>query len=261
MIRVRAVAWACVLGVLVGVVLGGARAANAQELVEVEASVLTGSDDGQSSAATSYDSIDGFSVLVGKGWMAADDPVVTGLRFADLDVPAGATIATATLTLRGAYGDGAFTVRARINAEAADDAVTFGAGSLPHERLPGVTASDLWEIALDEWADNDHTSPDFAEVVQEVIDRPGWADGNALVLMLTDDGGDDWIGGNAVSYETDPLTAARLTLTYVVGGEAGGCGTPCVVTLDDDTAQFVIVLGALLVFLTSVSVVAGFRRG
>jgi hypothetical protein len=34
----------------------------------------------------------------------------------------------------------------------------------------------------------DQRTPDLAEVIQEVVDQPGWSPGNALVLLVSGSG-------------------------------------------------------------------------
>lgn len=260
MIRPRFVFWGAMLGVLLGLFVGVARA-DAQAPVTIAVGLVAGTDDALSGRDSGdYDSVDGFAVVFGKGHLSADDPLVTGLRFLDLDVPAGAVVTDARLTVTGAFGDGDFTVRLRVRNEASTAPATFGAGAMPDDRTPGEALSELWSIDLDAWSDNDHESPNLANVVQEAVDRPGWA--GDLVLLVEDDGGDDWIGANAISWETDPVTAPRLSITYTLPVEGGGgCGDPCVVQLDAGTETFVVVLGALVVFFLSAHVVGSWRRG
>jgi hypothetical protein len=52
-------------------------------------------------------------------------------------------------------------------------------------------------------------TPDLAWVVQEVVDRPGWASGNALALLVTGRG-----HRTAVAYEGGAARAAVLHVDY-----------------------------------------------
>ena len=67
-----------------------------------------------------------------------------------------------------------------------------------------------------EWATVEEAGPaqrtvDLAPVVQEVVDRPGWAGGNALALIVTGSG-----RRVAESYNGDPSGAPLLYVEYVV---------------------------------------------
>jgi len=52
-------------------------------------------------------------------------------------------------------------------------------------------------------------TPNLAPVIQEVINRPGWASGNALTIVLTGTG-----HRVAVAYEGNSAQAARLVVEY-----------------------------------------------
>ena len=111
--------------------------------------------------------------------------VVTGvglrgfLRFTGVTVPAGSAVTSATLTLRatGSYADLSTTLRA----QAVDDASRPASASDLNGRT-ATSASVAWHPAT--WPNNSNVSPpDLATVVQEVINRPGWSSGNALMFL------------------------------------------------------------------------------
>jgi hypothetical protein len=53
-------------------------------------------------------------------------------------------------------------------------------------------------------------TPDLSEIIQEIVDRPGWASGQGVVLIVTGTG-----VRQAVSYDTKPATAPLLHVEYV----------------------------------------------
>lgn len=112
------------------------------------------------------------------------------VRFADAlsELPAGATIAAASLALVAYTSQSGTVCRLRIRAVAADDpaAPTTYAEV---EGAPRTTASTTWEPPATT-ADLGYNSPDFAAVVQEIVDRPGWAAGQHLLIYIEDDGSD-----------------------------------------------------------------------
>ncbi len=59
------------------------------------------------------------------------------------------------------------------------------------------------------------TSPNLAGAVQEVVDRAGWQPGSALALLLASDSGNTGYV-ETVSYDGNPLNAARLRVDYAV---------------------------------------------
>lgn len=49
---------------------------------------------------------------------------------------------------------------------------------------PPTSASLLWEVA-EEWGlCTEHRTPDVSAIVQEIVDRDGWASGNAMAFIL-----------------------------------------------------------------------------
>ena len=101
-----------------------------------------------------------------------------------------------------------------------DDPAALGAGDTPD--VLGRTRT----TASQSWTDNNLNnvatgggwvqSPDISAVVQEVIDRPGWASGSALAPLLiakTDVGGERL---DFVAYDSNPFAGAE-TRCYLHG--------------------------------------------
>jgi hypothetical protein len=107
---------------------------------------------------------------------------VGGLRFANVEIPAGARIDAAYVEVHVYHSDDP---RLYLYAEAADDAADFSA------RRPDLatrgTAFARWEG--DDIGEGWRRSPDIANLVQESIDRPGWESGNAFALLMQPAGG------------------------------------------------------------------------
>ena len=76
-----------------------------------------------------------------------------------------------------------------INGEASGNPDTFGGGSWPFQR-PRTHNTVEWLIPVEEAWDlgQIHQTPDFTRVVQEIVDRADWNSGNALVVLLANDG-------------------------------------------------------------------------
>ena len=143
-------------------------------------------------------------------------PLYVGLRFAGIAIEQGAqiidahvdftaqeTIKVATsLTLRG---------------EAADDALAFSTTAYDISSRATTAASVAWPNVASWTAGNVHTSPDVGSIVQEIVTRPGWVSGNALVLRVEGTG-----ERVAESYDVDASKAPVLRVSY--------CGDPPVVT-------------------------------
>jgi subtilisin family serine protease len=139
---------------------------------------------------------------------------LVGMRFNGVTIPAGSTINRAALKICAhPYGLQA-EVDGRIKGEAIDNAATFGADSRAISRLTTTTASTAWKWTQDQpWSANEwYESPDISAVVQETVNRPGWASNNSLVILYTIDQRTDdrmfW------SFDGDPTKAAKLVITY-----------------------------------------------
>jgi hypothetical protein len=124
-----------------------------------------------------------------------------GLRFENIDIPKGATILAARLSLTASTDAGGASMpftSLRIAAEAADSApawdtaADFQARARTTHVVTWTTWANLSEAVAarmpgitDEWeSGKSMVSPDILDVVAEVINRPGWVAGNDLVLFL-----------------------------------------------------------------------------
>ena len=104
-----------------------------------------------------------------------------GLRFNAVTIPQGTTILTATLEFyvtSSTYDDPKFD----IYGQAADNPGTFQATAHDIDGRSRTTAYTTW--SADGIGTGWITGPDIAAVVQEIVNRGGWASGNSLVLIL-----------------------------------------------------------------------------
>ena len=121
------------------------------------------------------------------GWEGEPDDqnrLTAGMRFRGIQVPQGATIDSAFVLVFSHEGKAAEDVaRITIFADATDDAPTFTLDSLIDAR-PSTEAQVLWEVA-EEWEIyQPYRTVNIAPVIQEIVDRPGWANGNAIALIF-----------------------------------------------------------------------------
>jgi hypothetical protein len=117
------------------------------------------------------------------GWEGDDLNVMTCFtRFQNVSIPQGSVINSATLTIF-AHEDESAPCNVTIYAEDIDDSPMFAEQEAISDRT-WTTASVRWEIT-DSWTMwQPYRFPDLAAVFQAVIDRPGWASGNALTLFM-----------------------------------------------------------------------------
>ena len=141
-----------------------------------------------------------------------------GMRFTGLNIPQGATITSARIQFvvdeipSGTSNPLTVTFRGHDT----DSAPTFTstAGDISNRTL--TTASVDWAIPA--WptigaSGSDQLSADLSAIVQEIIDRPGWSEGNALALLIT-----AWSGAGQRIAESFDGTAAPVLIVQYTGG-------------------------------------------
>lgn len=133
-----------------------------------------------------------------------------GARFLNVTIPQGATINTATTTTRVTLtGD----LDVTIFAQAIDDAGTFTTTTSDISSRTRTTASVEWDASVTNG--DSPVTPDFSAVMQEVINRAGWASGNDIVFIYR-------INTNStsrtVSWDDTSLPEHTLDVTYTVAG-------------------------------------------
>lgn len=144
------------------------------------------------------------------------------LRFTTVTVPVGATVTNAYISLKawGSGSDGAGT-ESNIHLEAADDpaAPTTQADHAGRSRSTGIAWDDY------DFPDttNFYDSPDLTTAVQEVIDRGGWASGQATQVLWDDDGSSVNQSYQPRTYDDSSANAAKLHIEYTEA--AGGYAT------------------------------------
>jgi hypothetical protein len=114
--------------------------------------------------------------------IGGEDRYHGGLRFFELQVPQGARINHAELWVTSVmtyYQQ----IDLTIYGEAADQSLDFQQGALLTER-PRTEHAVPWVITEYWLAGQIYNSPELAQVIQEIVDRPGWRERNALTLML-----------------------------------------------------------------------------
>jgi hypothetical protein len=134
-----------------------------------------------------------------------------GMRFNGLSIPPGATIVNAYVQFQ-ADETGSTATSLTVQGQAADNAATFTTASGSISSRPKTTAAASWSPPP--WttvgqAGPDQRTPDIALVIQEIVDRPGWASGNSLVIIITGTG-----ERGAVAHNGSPAGAPLLHVEY-----------------------------------------------
>ncbi|HKE70733.1 MAG TPA: hypothetical protein VKB55_15845, partial [Nocardioidaceae bacterium] len=202
----------------------------------VETRVASGSDDAEQA-------VSGSTALTSSDLeLGADGNTqqIVGTRFTGLQVPAGATVTNAYVQFRTDEVSTDAT-NLTIRAEAADNTPTYQAVSGNLANRATTTANVAWTPpawnTVGESAAAQRT-PNIASLVQAVVDRPGWSQGNALAVQFRGTGrrtAEAFEGGGAsapllhVEYSTGPVANRAPT---VDAGADQSVILPASVTLD-----------------------------
>ncbi|UCG46986.1 MAG: right-handed parallel beta-helix repeat-containing protein [Phycisphaerales bacterium] len=108
----------------------------------------------------------------------------SGMRFENVRIPPDAFIKEAHLYLKTA-GSG-FRAYGQLSAEKADNPPDFNAGNIETRRR---TAARVYWSHADWPSDTWFASPDIASILRQVVSRPGWSPGNAIVLLYRNSAG------------------------------------------------------------------------
>ena len=157
---------------------------------------------------------------------------VVGVRFAGIQVPQGATITNAYVQFRtDETSPGAANLT--IRAENVDNAPTYTAAANNIGNRATTAANVAWTppdwTAVGE-AGTAQRTPNLASLVQAVVGRAGWAQGNALALQLRGTG-----RRTAEAFEGGASFAPLLHVEYTTGS-GGPTNQPPVVNAGADQA-------------------------
>lgn len=139
-----------------------------------------------------------------------------GIRFQNVNIPAGATISSATLRLHS-WGPDTASFTVNVYGHDIDNSSAFSATANNVSGRTRTTAAVNWATSSTTYTDGQNIdSPNIASVIQEVVDRGGWNSGNALSLILTPVSGAKY----AYSYYGSATNAPELILTYSTSGSS-----------------------------------------
>jgi hypothetical protein len=135
---------------------------------------------------------------------------IVGLRYNGVAIPPGATITTATLLFTAEESDSEAT-NLLIQAQADGNAPVFKKKKRNLSNRSVTNAQVNWSVPA--WikgdAGVDQTSPNLSALIQEIINRGDWRDGNSLVLLLRGTGNRD-----GFSYNNDRARTAVLHIEF-----------------------------------------------
>ncbi|MEZ4954911.1 MAG: carbohydrate binding domain-containing protein [Saprospiraceae bacterium] len=140
---------------------------------------------------------------------------LVGMRFNGITIPSGATITNAYVEFET---DAVWTTACSltIQGQAADNPNTFVASNTNLSARPKTTASVAWSPAAWNTVDEKHQSPNLSSIIQEIVNRSGWASGNSMVIFVQGTGTRE-----AESFDGEAAAAPLLVVEYSTGGTAG----------------------------------------
>ena len=147
--------------------------------------------------------------------LVADGSTVqlVGMRFGAVTIPQGAQILAAYLQfVTDETGSAATSLT--VQGEAADTAGVFTTAASNISSRPRTTAAVPWSpppwTVIGEAGANQRT-PNLAGVIQEIVNRPGWASGNAVAVIITGTG-----RRTAEAFESGAAIAPELHIEYTL---------------------------------------------
>lgn len=133
-------------------------------------------------------------------------------RFTSVALPNSATIDSAVLVYTGQNGE-ATAVELRSFGDDVDDAVAPTTNA-EYVALAETTEFVQWDFSTT-WTDNtEFATPDIKTVIQEIVDRAGWATGNALQTQMHNDHASINRRRSPYSYEGDTAKAVKLDIDH-----------------------------------------------
>ena len=179
-------------------------------LVTINKQVSSSMDDIEERAS------DGFIYTSSSDLELTDDtdyigPQVIGIRFTGLNIPQGATIVSSTITFTADEADGSNSEPANLifKAHDVDNAPAFTTATSNVSSRNTTSNAANWS-SVPEWFEGSmYTTPNLTSVIQEVINRGGWSQGNSLAFIITGSG-----ERTAVAYNSVPSSAPKLEIVY-----------------------------------------------
>jgi type IV pilus assembly protein PilY1 len=133
-----------------------------------------------------------------------------GVRFNNIDVPQGATILSANLSFDSWHTSTKGNPIISINGENVDNAATFSASPNDISNRTLTAATVNWSMPQFSTGGTWYDTPDVSTLVQEIVNRSGWASGNAMSFIL----GTGPHRRVAEAHDDVSNKAPRLTITY-----------------------------------------------
>jgi hypothetical protein len=141
-----------------------------------------------------------------------------GMRWTNVQIPKGAIITRATIRFT-AKATGVNPADIRFRGQAADNAPPFTTASNSISSRPTTTTFVDW-VNIPPWNAGEQEgeaqqTPNLPSIIQQIVNRPGWAPGNSIAIIATKRSSTSPNGPRtAVSFNNNPTQAPRLHVEY-----------------------------------------------
>lgn len=147
------------------------------------------------------------TISTGEGSISGD--LTTAVRFTNITINQGTTISSAKITFQASSTD-TKNVLTKVYGIDEDDTATMSSDPTVRTKTTANTDWDLNGITTG----NNYDATGLTAIVQEIINRGGWTQGNSIGFLIVNDGSG---GGNIHSfdsYDGDSANAPLLTIEY-----------------------------------------------
>ena len=143
---------------------------------------------------------------------------IVGMRFQSVDIPQGATITSAYIEFETDETDSGTTTLVIVG-EDGDSPKEFKNGKKNISKRTKTSASVNWNPSAWNTVDELHQTPDISTIIQEIVDRTGWAANNNVVIIVEPGTGCTSINcqRTAESHDGESGSAPVLVVNYTVG--------------------------------------------
>jgi hypothetical protein len=136
-----------------------------------------------------------------------------GMRFTNITIPKNAPITRAYIEFT-TKGQDSTTTTFKIEGQASDNAGAFTTSSFNVSVRPTYSTEVDWLVNYPWLTENEvHQTADVTAIVQKIVKRDGWASGNAMAFILSND---ENIYRKAYTFDSDPNKAPKLHIEYTV---------------------------------------------
>ena len=133
-------------------------------------------------------------------------------RFPNTTIPQGATISSVKLTFQAAFTSTGTVCNANVYFNDVDNATAPTTYTEANDKA--VTAAISWNSVVGWTANSDYDSPSIVSILQAIVNRPGWASGQAMMVLVKNNSSSLDARRHPKTYEASTTLCARLVVTY-----------------------------------------------